>query len=280
MRSLICFLMLLTAWSGGPAAAASPADDPSGACCMPDGTCLVATHADCVEGGGAAWIEGEDCQADCPPPGTCCLPEGSCALMLEVACLADEGVFEGQNACDPQICLVWGRRCYVGNRVYCLKSPAECAALNGTWRRLEACLLNGRGACCLPDGSCLVEPMEQCEADGGTFQGDEVPCNPEFCADNPSGQCCLADGACMVAVEADCYRSGGVDWTAGGSCDSGCPLPGACCLSDGACAVVLGSACGDFDGIFQGEGTDCSAGACPPVPAREGSWGAIKARYR
>lgn len=37
------------------------------------------------------------------------------------------------------------------------------------------------GACCLPDGSCIFVTREDCEAAGGVYQGDNVPCDQVQC---------------------------------------------------------------------------------------------------
>lgn len=37
------------------------------------------------------------------------------------------------------------------------------------------------GACCYPDGACLVLPETECVAAGGDYYGDNVPCDPNPC---------------------------------------------------------------------------------------------------
>ncbi len=37
------------------------------------------------------------------------------------------------------------------------------------------------GACCLPDGSCVVTTRDECDASGGSYQGDNVPCEQANC---------------------------------------------------------------------------------------------------
>ena len=43
-------------------------DTPVGACCLPDGSCLVVPFAACAELGGEGQQEGTECPADCPAP--------------------------------------------------------------------------------------------------------------------------------------------------------------------------------------------------------------------
>ena len=41
------------------------------------------------------------------------------------------------------------------------------------------------GACCFPTGECLTETPETCTAAGGTYVGDDVPCEPDPCEPTP-----------------------------------------------------------------------------------------------
>ncbi|MCL4720126.1 MAG: MSCRAMM family adhesin SdrC, partial [Phycisphaerae bacterium] len=50
-----------------------------------------------------------------------------------------------------------------------------------------------QGACCLPDGTCEELFQDECEARGGTYKGDNVPCDADTCAP-PTGACCLPGG--------------------------------------------------------------------------------------
>ncbi|MFQ5494897.1 MAG: dockerin type I domain-containing protein, partial [Phycisphaerae bacterium] len=51
-----------------------------------------------------------------------------------------------------------------------------------------------RGACCLPDGSCLDVRSDECLALDGVFQGDGVSCTPNPCAPPPLVMdCCAGD---------------------------------------------------------------------------------------
>jgi hypothetical protein len=44
------------------------------------------------------------------------------------------------------------------------------------------------GACCFPSGSCLQGTQEDCEAAGGDYVGDGVPCDPNPCDLIPAGE--------------------------------------------------------------------------------------------
>lgn len=41
------------------------------------------------------------------------------------------------------------------------------------------------GACCFPSGGCLVGEQTICEEAGGTYMGDEAPCDPNPCESTP-----------------------------------------------------------------------------------------------
>jgi hypothetical protein len=172
------------------------------------------------------------------------------------------------------------------------------------------------GACCYPDGSCLMIPQIDC-VDPGVWYGG--PCDPNPCPP-PSGACCFADGSCLELEELACMQAGGDYWVMFGVCDpNSCIQPdGACCYPDGSCVMTamvdcvapgvwyggpcdpnpcpfLGTVCcvgADCFIVFSeaectGMGGDwypddstCDPNPCPPVPADDTSWGSIKALYR
>ncbi len=258
--------------------------EPTGACCLPDGGCSVTSEAECFESGGLRWTEGADCQDDCPPTGACCLPDGACAILIEDACENDGGFFQGDGApCDGALCRVVRCWCYPPNndprRRVCV-TKRTCDGAGWKWHGGEVCGVDGRGACCLPDGTCVFESQVECIAAGGVFQGPDVPCDPLTCTLSPTGACCLADGQCRVLDEEDCALAGGAGWTAFADCAGDCAPAGACCLPDGTCADVTEDFCGAIGGQFRGTGTPCGDDVCVPVPVSPGSWGRIRALYR
>jgi hypothetical protein len=176
-----------------------------------------------------------------------------------------------------------------------------------------------QGACCFPDGSCVITPEGQCSGD---YQGNDTVCDPnpcrqpeaccfedEHCEDllatdcvarggvpqGPGsdcltadctigplpGACCLADGTCIEVLEADCD---GTFQGEGTLCsETNCPPPpetGACCFGDGSCQDLTADACGTAGGTYQGDDTDCATFQCPPVATETTTWGSIKANYR
>ena len=49
------------------------------------------------------------------------------------------------------------------------------------------------GACCLPEGACIVDDFDGCASVGGLYAGDGTSCNPNPCAPPPP-QCLQANG--------------------------------------------------------------------------------------
>lgn len=96
------------------------------------------------------------------------------------------------------------------------------------------------GACCLPDGNCYVLSEDECMAQGGTYYGDNFPCDPNPCP-QPTGACCLPDGTCQEIPEDICLGQGGT---------------------------------------YYGDGTVCTPELCNPVPVEPSTWGRIKNQYR
>jgi hypothetical protein len=80
------------AWMGPP-----PAN--TGACCRPDGVCVITTSVSCTSLNGLFRGEGSTCAtANCPPPptGACCLASG-CAVLTQNQCLGQNGTYAGNN---------------------------------------------------------------------------------------------------------------------------------------------------------------------------------------
>lgn len=97
------------------------------------------------------------------------------------------------------------------------------------------------GACCLADGSCVEVTADECDAQGGTYNGDNSLCSGVTCL-QPRGACCLVDGSCVEVTEEECLAMGGL-YNGDSSlcvdidCDGGNPCPPGS-------SIVLGSPCG------------------------------------
>lgn len=96
------------------------------------------------------------------------------------------------------------------------------------------------GACCLADGSCVVTLLVDCDAQGGTFQGEGSTCDGVACPQPVTGACCI-DNVCFIFTSDECAARGGT---------------------------------------YQGDNSVCDDTICLPVPTIESSWGTIKNNYR
>lgn len=81
---------------------------PSGACCLPDGSCITVTaEVDCANQGGVFEGFGTDCgTTNCPQPtGACCFNDGTCQVLTEPDCTGAGGTYQGDNtSCTPSPC--------------------------------------------------------------------------------------------------------------------------------------------------------------------------------
>lgn len=123
------------------------------------------------------------------------------------------------------------------------------------------------GACCMPNGSCVIMTLNTCGAQGGLFQG-EIDCSLAKCP-QPEGACCFSDNTCTITNAIICGAQGGTYQGDNTSCTPyPCPQPqGACCYGDGTCEIAGDLDCATAGGVFNGEGTACDAVQCVPAAA-------------
>ena len=63
------------------------------------------------------------------------------------------------------------------------------------------------GACCIGT-NCTYGTEADCNASGGSYQGDLVSCTSYPCGDAPEGACCVGEN-CSIMTQASCGSSGG-----------------------------------------------------------------------
>jgi hypothetical protein len=134
------------------------------------------------------------------------------------------------------------------------------------------------GACCVGE-ECLVLSEEDCLAQGGTYYGDDFPCDPLLCVN--TGACCIGE-ECFILTEEECLASGGEYQGDDVPCDPALCIEirtGACCI-DNECFILTEEECLAQGGEYQGDDVPCDDTICVPVPTFEKSWGAIKNIYR
>jgi hypothetical protein len=89
-----------------------------------------------------------------------------------------------------------------------------------------ACAGETQGACCRPDGSCIVVSSTSCTNEGGIYRGDNSPCGASAnCPQPPTGACCL-DSGCVITTSALCGTGGGTYHGNNSTCAAAnCPAP-------------------------------------------------------
>lgn len=240
----------------------------SGACCMNDGTCSSINAGDCQTAGGFFKGVATVCTVDLCK-GACCLPDGTCAnLQSRNDCTAAGGTYKGDGTnCGTVSCT--GACCYA-NGTCQQQTKTACEGGGGLWNGPSTscgtftCPL--RGACCLPDGSCLNNKLQtECTALGGFYKGDNTNCTSNPC----TGGCCFAGSTCLNLTKTDCNQIGGSVWQGPFfQCNgSTCPT-GACCMPLGNCfEATTPAGCATQGGVYH-NGQTCAQANCPiPIGA-------------
>ena len=124
------------------------------------------------------------------------------------------------------------------------------------------------GACCLPNGSCVVaESLGNCQEHDGVFQGPGTSCNPNPCQTPTTGACCFGVECVSNTTSTDCTNNEGVFQGPGTTCAGNpCAPPQACCFQNGTCDTLTPAACGSQGGVtYDGQScinVPCGLGAC------------------
>jgi hypothetical protein len=124
-----------------------------------------------------------------------------------------------------------------------------------------------RRACCLGDGSCMDEIVEQCASLGGSPGGVGSKCAATPCTSQPAEACCFTSGICQNLSPSACSSQGGVPKGAGTTCSAmECPvsLPTvACCFAGPSCSDLTMSDCLTLNGTPLQTGSNCQTTTCP-----------------
>jgi hypothetical protein len=270
--------------------------DPSGACCI--GTsCTYGTEADCYASGGAYQGDSVSCTTyPCggAPEGACCIA-GECSVMTASDCSNFGGSYQGDgSACTAGVCDNGG--CEAGYSPDCVGTCFEdavytdwvgdgycddgayipsdygyggpagvaiflnCDAFNCDNDDCTDCGGGGdpTGACCVGT-NCSTMTQSDCSAAGGTYNGDNSPCN---------GNPCGGGGGCPAGEIEDCNGNCCPEsWVADGYCDDGT-------YEWNGVAIFLNcdefncdggdcTDCGGGGGCPAGEIEDCNGNCCP-----------------
>jgi hypothetical protein len=236
-------------------------NDPSGACCLANGTCTQGTAPECATASGFYQGDGTVCaSADCfpcPDPATTPENEPNCGLPSDTVnggCNVSPAVFStiscGQTRCGTVAGTAtsrdtdWYRVVIPGIRRITWTVTVEFPAVIGIPQYQPA--NEGSGNCAHLTG--FLNPTANIAA-GQT--GSVTACLP-------GGTYFL-----FVAPQAGQVLACGKEYFAQVTCVTGCA--GACCFSNGTCANNgTQGQCANLGGFFQGEGSTCSTGLCPP----------------
>jgi hypothetical protein len=191
--------------------------DPTGSCCMADGSCSVTTQIDCA----GIWSLDADCTPNpcLQPDGSCCAEDGSCTVTKLAECLGTWTMFDNcsPNPCPPPI-----GSCCAENGSCAETTQAECF---GTWTMLGSCSPNPcplpAGSCCVKDGSCTVTMQAECNGIWVMFGS----CLPDPCKPIP---CCTGDfdgDQDITYADISYFVDALLFWVK-------CPAPPDCCLAD------------------------------------------------
>jgi len=250
-----------------PPASIDCLDDPTGACCKPDGGCGIGMRSVCLRNGFTFEGQGTTCNTIAcvqPPQGACCAPNGGCSIGNQFTCL---GIFQGGGTtCDATVCEQppTGACCFLDGHCEVLNQFTCPATFQGGD---PICVPNpcpeAQGACCMPNGACVTETVGACQLAGGLYSGDGSLCVPNTCF-QPFGSCCHTDGSCSESTALTCEAALGVFQGDTTTCAAtNCPAPaGACCLPNSTCTAAARTVCEGLGGDFRNEGSVCSTLSC------------------
>ncbi len=219
------------------------------ACCLGDDTCTVDTPTACGGQGGTPQPAGETCSV----PEACCLPGNVCSDLDPLCCLAEGGTPRGIGTSCGTIksCCLAGGACQIMDE--------QCCLARGGLPKDEACLGDLDGdfiddrcedpvACCMLDDTCATKTPDDCDAAGGVTQGPRT-----WCSEQP-GACCLPNNVCQMADPICCFEELGGTPRLGGECLQ----PEACVMPGGGCQEVDPICCVENGGTPSGAGSTCT----------------------
>ncbi len=255
------------------------------ACCLPDGSCVDLSPDRCVDEGGEP-LPGARCEVvDCAPlpTGACCLSDAAgttgCFVGTAQQCEREGGAYSGDGTTcptDPSLpCTLPESACCLPDGACMHLEPEVCRSKGGepiTGVRCDVvfCTPAHTGACCVGgsvgDLACFVGTPEECNREGGVYQGDDTICptDTNLPCEPPTGACCLPSSdatvtQCLVLTRERCVSEGGAYLGDGATCPDDpvlacpAPCPALCgvfeCVS-GCGTIVQGTECLLFEAAW------------------------------
>jgi len=235
-----------------------------GACCLPNGDCIVTSQTNCIILGGGYERNFSTCCDDsiaCTDPtcGACCRPDNVCVVLPDTSCYGLGGVYQSSGtSCDASgVC---GACC--DHNGSCFATVSE--NCSGNYQPGATCgpgVCPSWGPCCDSAGHCVNDFEPECIASGGGLPAPGSACVDAWPLEISCGACCLEDRICVILTTAECESLGGR--LSSPPCDpSGTCSEGACCVANGSCAYRSESDCAAVGGVFQGHWSECGEVVC------------------
>ncbi|MBL0926039.1 MAG: hypothetical protein IBJ11_00090 [Phycisphaerales bacterium] len=235
---------------------------PTGACCLPNGTCTSTLCASqCQATGGIYQGDGTTCQTvQCcaigPLPGTTYTEAEACSNGQLVN--TNGGCGPGGLASEP----IANEGCGViikgTSRTQGALNDASAVKDGDAYRfstntqRYYTVTVNAEFPVYVSIRS-LSGPQD-CTQQRIVAEADGPACTPL------TVRACLPPGSYIVYIQPSFVGVSCADYTASITCGT-CPT-GACCLDNGTCTTVVAPQCASLGGVFRGEGSVCAAGVC------------------
>ncbi|MCC6907031.1 MAG: lamin tail domain-containing protein [Phycisphaerales bacterium] len=237
----------------------------TGACCLPDETCVQASIGECGFLNGTHQGVGLACTINLcvsDPVGACCRT-AICEILTQSLCASVSGTFvPNQTTCASNPCGAPLGACCFG--INCSIVSASVCGGNLFLGAGSSCLPDpcGTGACCTLAGACSITDVAMCEGAGSIYLGNGVTCSPGMCAD--IGACCF-DSQCYLLPAVPCQNLNGDPRGAGTGCtpsnDCLTVVFRACCQTD-ECMLWDADTCDALGGTFLPNETTCDANPC------------------
>ena len=134
---------------------------------------------------------------------------------------------------------------------------------------LKDCCCDVTQACCLPDGSCVDLPPNECLIQGGTPQGKGTVCADPDIDCELAQACCFENGSCVDLPPAECKALGGAPQGKGTECITNvcgcieCDGANPCDFASLGCPTALVFQLSDVT-LERDDGVICFPAAPPP----------------
>lgn len=241
-----------------------------GACCLPEGGCIVTIEDNCVLyfGDEAVYLgDGTNCE-DTPCEGSCCVlgrdlingNESTCVEVSQYSCAQLDGVFDDYStSCATTSCTLLGSCCLDSGTCLNVVSQGACDSLGGNYSFNQFCAVAPcLGACCVDYAICVEIGENGCSDLGGNYMGTGMSCAGTTC--DLAGVCCVSGSTCQEVQSIDeCVVLGG-EFLAGENCQID-PCFGSCCLGEGVCEDVSVETCVALNGVYI-QGMFCASNPC------------------